>query len=587
MKRILLLLLCIPLFSKGQIITTFAGTGTALFSGDGGPATAAEINRPYELYLDSTGNLYFPDYNNDRVRKVNSAGIISTIAGTGTIGYTGDGGPATLAQLNYPTCVAAGIGGDLIIVDYYNSRIRKINSAGTISLVAGTGIFGYSGDGGPATTAGLNRPTGAFEDASGNLYIADYVNDRIRKVDVSGTITTIGGTGVAGYSGDGGPATDAKIDWPNSIILDHSGNIYFTESHNHVVRKINTEGIISTIAGTGVSGFSGDGGPATAANLWLPLQIAFDWAGNLYVADDFNYRVRKINPAGIISTVAGTGIAGYSGDGGPATAAQLNLVFGVAVDCAGGLYISDAANNRIRFVNAPPLVPIAGASSFCIGDSSLYTEATGDGYWSSSNPLVAAISSTTGTVHGVASGSVTLTYSRGCATVVKTITINPSPVISVTPSVATKCPDSLLQLHATGATTYTWYPPAGLSCTICPDPVASGTTSVTYTLIGTNATGCTDTLLKDVSVIPCHTGVGSTNIPQPGITLYPNPVINKLTISAQSGPIWSVMIIDPVGHIVFSQACNTLQETIDLHDLSPGLYFMRINGTELLKLVKK
>jgi len=335
----------------GQFIFTVAGNGIAGFGGDGGPATMAELNWPSGIALDTFGKIYFADFANNRLRKVNTSGIITTIAGTGTAGYGGDGGPATSALLHEPIDIAIQANGNIFIADLQNQIIRRIDPLGIITTVAGTvGISGYTGDGGPATLAQINHPLGVAVDTFGNVYIADQANYCIRKVNTSGIINTIAGTGVAGFSGDGGPATLAQIYLPCRIILDASGNIYFTDRGNSRIRKINTSGIINSIAGNGTTGFSGDGGPATAAefnNLW---SLALDSSGNLFIADGDNNRIRKINTAGIINTIAGTGTAGYTGDGCPATTAELNDPCGIAVGKTGKIYFSDALSNVLRVI---------------------------------------------------------------------------------------------------------------------------------------------------------------------------------------------------------------------------------------------
>ena len=269
--------------------------------------------------------------------------------------------------------------GNLFIADTFNNRIRKVDTSGNISTVAGTGTVGFSGDGDPATSAQLNFPHGVALDSSGNLFIADQDNQRIRKVDTSGNISTVAGTGTAGFSGDGGPATSAQLAGPLGVAFDSSGNLFITETSNNRIRKVDTSGNISTAAGTGTAGFSGDGGPATSAQLKNPTGVAVDSSGNLFIADRTNNRIRKVDTSGNITTVAGTGATGsleggYSGDGGPATSAKLSLPEGVAVDSSGNLFIADRLNHRIRKVEAlgsqagttpastPP--PIGGIVSF-------------------------------------------------------------------------------------------------------------------------------------------------------------------------------------------------------------------------------
>ena len=334
-----------------EVDTAVAGTGTRGFSGDGGPATDAQLNGPFGVALDNEGNLYIVDKDGQRIRKVDSSGIITTVAGTGTAGFSGDGGPATSAQLSGPRAVALDGAGNLYIADTENHRIRKVDTAGTITTVAGTGTRGFSGDGGSATSAGLNRPSGVAVDGAGNLYLADKNNHRIRKVDASGTITTVAGTGDEGFSGDGGPATSALLNRPWAIALDRAGNLYITDIRNIRIRKVDTSGTITTVAGTGTAGFSGDGGPATNAQLSSPMGVALDGAGNLYIVDNRNIRIRKVDTGGTITTVAGTGAFGFSGDGGPATSAQLSGPRAVALDGAGNLYIAEFGNRRIRKVD--------------------------------------------------------------------------------------------------------------------------------------------------------------------------------------------------------------------------------------------
>ena len=342
-------------------IDTFAGTGESLsgfggFGGDGGPATNAQLALPTGVALDGRGNLYIADQRNNRIRKVDSSGTISTIAGTGEYGFGGDGGPATEAGLQSPSRVAVDGAGNLYIADYGNHRIRKVDSTGTISTIAGTGEYGFGGDGGPAVEAELRGPRGVAVDGAGNLYIADYADNRIRKVDSSGTISTIAGLGMwkKGFNGDGRPAVTAQLDQPADVAVDSAGNLYIADSLNRRVRKVDSLGFISTIAGTGQHagrrGPSGDGGPATNAQLAFPTGVAVDGTGNLYIADYGHHRIRKVDSSGTITTIAGTGTDGFRGDGGPATAASLINPYGVAVDGAGNLYIADYGNHRIRKV---------------------------------------------------------------------------------------------------------------------------------------------------------------------------------------------------------------------------------------------
>jgi sugar lactone lactonase YvrE len=422
-------------------ITTIAGTGAAGYTGDGGPATQATFNQTWGLTYDSNGNLYITDIGNCAVRYVNTSGIINTYAGNGTCGYGGDGGKATSANLNLPRGMAFDTGGNLYIADTANHRVRKVNASGKINTFAGNGQIGFSGDGHPATAAKIGNPkalafrggklyisnagrsrirtvklstgiittyAGSFPgydgdgkpllsssffspggllfDSAGNLLVVDSLNQRVRKAS-GNTMATIAG----GFIGDGGAAKSAALVEPEAIAFDKNGNYYIADAAGNRIREVSTNGRISTIAGTGVSGYSGDGGQAKAAQLWYPLGVALDSSGNIYIADDFNGLIRKVDKSGIISTFAtnqnfsGLGVmavdssdnlyvvdqiacviwqitpsavvnavagvaftCGFSGDGGPATQAELNTPVGVAVDKLGNIFVADSGNNRVR-----------------------------------------------------------------------------------------------------------------------------------------------------------------------------------------------------------------------------------------------
>jgi sugar lactone lactonase YvrE len=355
-------------YAQTGIISTVAGNGssasnyTCCYSGDGGQATVAELNWPHTIIFDAGGNMYISDSWNNVVRKVNTLGVITTIAGNGYGagtyggGFSGDGGQATSAELNFPTGIALDAEGNLYIADEVNYCVRKVNTSGIITTVAGNGTLGFNGDGGQATAAELGGPAGIAIDAMGNIYIADNNNGRIRKVTTNGIIATIAGNGNGGYTGDGGQATNAELDEPYYILLDAIGNLYISDTWNNVVRKVNTLGVITTIAGNGYKagtlsgGYSGDGGQATAAELSHPEGLVVDAIGNIYISDYSNQRIRMVNTSGIITTIAGSGAAGYNGDGIPATTAYLQSPVGVAFDASGNLYIADSDNNRIRKV---------------------------------------------------------------------------------------------------------------------------------------------------------------------------------------------------------------------------------------------
>ena len=344
------------------VIVTVAGNGGGGYSGDGGAATSAKIFYPYDVAVDSSGNIYISDNYNNRIRKVNTSGVISTVAGNGTWGYSGDGGAATSSEIISPRGVAVDSFGNIYIADSYNNRIRKVDTSGVISTVAGNVTGGYSGDGGAATSAELNSPSGIAVDSSGNIYFADSGNNRIRKVNSSGVISTVAGNGTQGYSGDGGAATSAELNYPAGVAVDSSGNIYIATWDSRI-RKVNSSGVISTVAGNGTNGYSGDGGAANSAELYYPDGIAVDSSGNIYIADIYNNRIRKVNSSGVISTVAGNGTGGYSGDGGAATSAELYYPYGIAVDSSGNIYIADSYNQRIRKVSSIVAANVASPST--------------------------------------------------------------------------------------------------------------------------------------------------------------------------------------------------------------------------------
>lgn len=333
-------------FSGGNV-ATFAGNGGLSRSGDGGPGTSAQLNTPLGVAVDAAGNLYIADTLNNIVRKV-SGGNITTFAGNGAAGSGGDGGAATSAQLNGPQGLAVDSAGNLYIADTQNHRVRKV-SGGTIGTVAGTGTPGFAGDGGAAGSAQLNAPFGVALDSAGNLYIAEFSNNRVRKVATNGAISTFAGTGVSAYGGDGGQATSAQLNGPQAVTVDGSGNVYIADTANNRVRKVASNGVITTVAGNGIPGFAGDGGQAINAQAGTPTAVAVDTIGNLFIADG-SARVRKVFLSGIISTIAGRGTRGYSGDGGSAFTAALSGPSGLAINNVGSLFVADTSNNAVRLL---------------------------------------------------------------------------------------------------------------------------------------------------------------------------------------------------------------------------------------------
>ncbi|MDD0838196.1 SMP-30/gluconolactonase/LRE family protein [Curvibacter sp. HBC61] len=346
--------------SVGGTVTTVAGIGQSGYLGDDVAATTTSLSSPRGVVLDGTGAFYIVDASNQRIRKVSTAGIITTVAGTGTAGFTGDGGAATSASLRAPAGLALDGSGNLYISDSSNHRIRKV-SAGVITTLAGTGTFGFGGDGGAPASAQINSPQGVAVDSTGTVYVADTNNVRVRKIS-GGLISTLAGTGSNSFGGDGSDALSAQFSTIQGVARDSAGNVYISDSGSHRIRKISPTGLASTLAGTGVGNYSGDNGPASSAQLKSPQGIALDSAGNLYVADSSNHRIRKIDTSGTITTVAGSGSSGFSGDGGPANSAQLDTPYGVLVDSQGNIFIVDSGNNRIRQVDtAGTITTLAGS----------------------------------------------------------------------------------------------------------------------------------------------------------------------------------------------------------------------------------
>ena len=450
-----------------NIITTVAGNGTYGFTGGGGAATSAELSSPNGVALDAAGNVFIADTYNQRIRKVDSRGIITTVAGNGALGYSGDGGAATNARLCAPTGASLDASGNLYIADAGNGRIRKVSAGGTITTVAGGGTASRLGDGGAATKASLNMPAGVALDATGNMYIVDEDNNRMRKVDTNGIITTVAGNGTAGFSGDGGAATNASLIYPGGVAVDAAGNLYIADSGNNRIRKVDTNGMITTVAGNGTAGFSGDGGAATNASLYVPLGLALDAFGNLYVADRDNQLIRKVDTNGLITTVAGKGAAGYSGDGGAPTNASLSSPFGVAVDAIGNLYIADTSNYRIRKALLYSGYPALTLLNVGVSNAGNY--------------------------------SVVISNAYGCVTsAMATLTVQAPPVITLQPinqtAVAGSSPAFSVAVAGSGPFGYLLYfggadlLQSGTNSTFTL-PAVSGTDAGNYTVVVTNAWG--------------------------------------------------------------------------------------------------
>ena len=588
---VLAVALLLTINTNAQIITRFAGDSTLGFSGDGGQATAAKMNQPASLVRDAAGNVYIGEGNGCKIRKVNTSGVITTIGGTGTFGWTGDNGPATAAQLNAVMGLAFDVAGNLFFADWSNHVVRKINTSGIITTVAGTGgVSGYSGDGGPATSAKFNIVKDVKFDAAGNLYICDWNNNAIRKINTSGIINTIAGTGTAGYTGDGGPATAAQIHQPYRLAFDASGNLFFVDGSNNSIRKITmSTGIITTVVGspTGVSGFFGDGGAATAALLASPTALTFDVNGNLYIADRGNGRIRKVNTSGNISTIVGTGASFETGDGGPATAATINRPYDVILDPSNNIFIADINGNTVRKVVAIPIAAFIAPGIVCI-DSCITLTSSGIGTldsltWSIpgitiTNPHSSPINvcfSTTGTY------TVTLTAYNisGSNNHTSVVVVNPPPHPFITGGGT-----STLSVPAV-YTSYQWY--------MTPAIVITGATTNTYTgasmglfYVKVDSGGCpgySDTVAGAPDLV---TAINNPEnkfwLSQTGnsaLTLYATQSLDENL---------AITIYDITGRRILNDTWSKGSNTKQFNDLSvpTGLYMIKLSNRNTSKVLK-
>ncbi|MBX2906864.1 MAG: T9SS type A sorting domain-containing protein [Taibaiella sp.] len=559
-----------------QIINTIAGDGVAGFAGDGGPATAARLRNPINGKFDATGNYYFADYNNHRIRKINTSGVISTVAGTGAPSFSGDGGAATAAGLNSPVGVAVDGSGNVYFSDRANTRIRMISASGTITTVAGTGGVGYTGDGGAATAATLNYPGGINVDASGNVYFADESNNVVRKITVStGVISTVAGNGTAGYSGDLGAATSAKLDHPKDVVVKPTGEIYIADYANSRIRRVNSSGNIATVVGTGTAGFSGDGGSALSAQINHPLYVWADTAsGDLLFTDAWNNRVRKVNAAGTISTIAGNGTYGYSGDAGAATAAKIANP-SVTTDASGAIYLCDEGNDRIRKITpAPP--SLSGFQFVCdAGDTTIFVSTVSGGTWSSSDVTIATVDAA-GIITGVAPGSALISYTASSGVGTRFVTVSATPAISGTYSVCVGATTALSASIPGGVWASLSTATATVDASGLVTGVAADTVSIGYIM---TSTACY--AVKIVTVDPCIPTSVET-VDASSMEVYPNPASESIVINLPANGM-DLVVTDVLGKLVFSKK-SVVGKTLNC-DLSPfpsGNYVVKAMGNGLV-----
>jgi hypothetical protein len=590
--------------AHAQTISTVAG------SSGGGPVGVA---------LDGAGNIFISDKGDNRVRKVATNGIVSTVAGSGGGGYFGDGGPATNADM-FLEGIAADAAGNFFIAETFNFHICKVNTAGIIHNFAGNGTSGFYGVGVPATTAKIWDARSVTVDAAGNVYFADGGNDLIRKVNTSGIISTVGGTDTVGYTGDGGPATNARLNYPQHIYVDNTGNIFFADTRNHCIRKINASGIISTFAGNGVDGYSGDGGPAVAASLDSAGGIVEDAYGSVYIADSRNNRIRKVDIYGTISTIAGnSGIAGYSGDGGPATAARLYFPVGLAMGCGGQLYIADYFNDVVRVIShgmapaftaghtqtltvcenatATPINAMLIVNDTDLGQtenwSTMLSPAHGSIYTTYSTTTTGSLLTPSGLLYlpyfgfvGTDSFKVRITDCGNLSdSTTIYVTVNPLPAPGAIIGADSMCLDGGVVLSDTAVggvwtssnTSITTISAAGLVT-----PVTSGVDTLFYTFTNSCGSATVAHPFKVRSYASCFPALNIPgNIPGETPGIYPNPSTGIFTVSlpATSGTSM-IFVSDIYGKKIESRITGNPENTFDLSHLAKGTYIIKIQKQE-------
>jgi Bacterial Ig domain/NHL repeat len=620
MKYLLPLLLFLAPSIHAQTITTIAGTGVSGYSGDGGAATAATLNDPEGIALRSDGAIIISDKYNNAIRLVDRAGIIHTICGDGTAGYTGDGGPAALALLDRPSGIYASGTDEVYIADVSNNLLRKIDASGTITTVGGfTGTGGFWTDGHPATATEISSPIVVTKDDSDNIYANSSTS--VKKIDIYGILHGYAGTGTFGATGDGGPATAAELEYVRGIAADHLDNIYISEGGANNVRKVDAAGVITTLAGDGTSGYSGDGGPATAAQLADPAGIAISTAGEIFIADVSNNCIRKIDTRGIIHTIAGVGgphSYGYSGDGGPATAALMYAPYGIALDCANNLYITDTKNNRIRRVQLNHAPTFAGGTiqttMACAGVSKDITtllavndpDSMNTETWS----LLAAPAhgtATAGYVTNSTGSTVTptgLTYTANAGyygmdtfrvaitdceftdSVTIAVRVDTGVHAGMITGADTLCtshtPDTLADSMAGGI----WHISNGhatVSATGAATGISAGTDTVQYVV--TNGCG-SDTASYAVTVVVCPSLTPALTTGE-GVTVYPNPASGwcYVALSSPIGEAATMVVDNAIGQRMRMAEIRSNTETP--LQLPTGIYIIKVTTASGMRYVAR
>ena len=621
-KKSLIFLLFFSYYARAQTITTYAGGGSSL--ADGVPAIAENIGYFGGLVVNTDGNLFIADGNHNKIQKVNLAtGIITTVAGTGTAGFSGDSGVATSAMLNGPTWITIDNRDNLYITDGNNLRIRKVNATtGIITTVAGNGSSTFNGDGISAITAAIN-PQKAITDQYGNLYISDNGNQRVRKVDTFGIITTIAGKGVAGYSGDSGLADSAEIKSCYGLCIDINDNIYIADWTDHRIRRIDhISNVITTISGDGTSAYTGDEIPATTAQI-DPFDITFSNAGNMYIADAHNARIRMINMVSdTIFTVAGNGTPGFGGDSGLATLAEIYHPEGVVLDACDNLYIADDFNNRVRKVTYPPTPitltnAIAGstADTLCGAMPVTFTAtaAASSGAVTYQWYVNGSALSTTGSTYtytpangdsircvAMAANACTaaITSSNIINMVVNTVT---TPTITITAPAAAAA-GSVVSVNATvaGPASYSirWYDNGVLFNTTTVPMVTytkgAGVDNITATVVASE--GCYDSSMSAVAIVTATTetspSFGSAQDRLEVLRTFPNPVHGSLTLTLAGGAgIVSYRLMSMVGSVMREGVLKEGDNMMWVEEIPVGVYMLEVvdgdGGKTVRKIVKE
>ncbi len=616
-----LIFILTPLNIQGQIITTYAGTGSTVFSGEGVPATSAGIPNPNGIVFDKQGNCFFVDgLSSYRIRKITPAGIISTVAGIGVGGFSGDGGPASAAKLGGGGGIDLDTAGNIYFADPQNNRIRKIDKAtGIITTIAGNGVGSYSGDGGPATAAGLYNPQDVRVDTSGNVYIAAFWNNRIRKIDASGIITTIAGGGTSGV-GDGGPATSAQLVAVSGVDIDKNGNVYLAENNSspisNRVRVIDNFGLITTVAGNGAGIFTGDGIAATAASI-SPYFIAFDTSGQIFISDRGNLRVYRVDHSGILHTVVGDGSSMTAGDGGPATAASIWDPTYIAFDPCNNLYISEAGgpgSRRIRKVTFNPgsissvTITCTPNDTVCAGTPVTFTTTTTGAstmtfQWYKNGDAVAGATSESYTFTPAMGDSVRCVYtgvdicsftghpSSNMINMVVTPLTPPTIALGSTPSSSAAIGSTVTVNAAVGSagSSYTikWYKnavPFGItSVPVTTYVKGAGADVITAKVSSTDPLGCYDTTTSaGITINTLPGGVNDVQTIMPIISLYPNPAADELYVI---GEATSYRILNAVGQVL--QQGQIINGAISIANFAPGVYMLEASDADGLIICQR